>query len=1531
MKLSPIRRTISSDFTGPGYRWNPATFITAGQIIKSAQSLDNGLAFDPASGAVNIVSTIPDSAERKALLRAIGDNGVVIQTGVTFTGHAVGGEVIAPEAPHIMVLRGPLARQLTILWQDGYDGGASITSRTIQVTGIPGPVSVQPGEIVITLPADATMYELSCFATNSVGAGEPAIASARTPAVPDAPMIHLQPGDGQIILTLNDGSDNGCKISAYQIYSALPDQTLGLFEEVEAPIVSISIPTPNGVTRQVAVAAVNDVGEGTLSGTASAIPFGLPGRVIFLTATLDGANVVLDWEAPLANGGSEIIDYQIQVSALAPVNWEDAAEPVVAPATEARVPKPPVSSQYRVLPRNARGVQVNNPMIATVTIDGSGIVVAPVIAHGGASITVTNPQPGQTYTLHASIDGSGPSVATLSAENSYTYSELAGDNAKIWSVLTTNGTHSAISTPVSNPKPAGLFRAMSFDGASGTTLIGTNGSGGTGDFYRPAWLGGDNLSFQVQDNCLAISTPGQASWIVCDLGQAYYTVDLEWKDGVERTAIGLAVTADANNVTGNLQVSFTRTGLWTFGTNLPTTTQISYAALGRNNLKDGSLLTVQRHKKGANDYVRIFCDNINLTASINGGLGYDVTAQSGKGTRFGFRNSSLTTGNTAPYKVFGEARFRDNALVSVIVNSIESTTIGGMPYVQVTGTCNGTTGHTVAAVVLLGNGEVRSTAMATADVAVDGSFSIVTPMPENIFGITDAMLKIAASNQPEAYTLVPLRDFVIFAVKQPFIGGINDNFIDIGWPTNNLIHNFKWTVDTGTSGIKTVSGRTSADVGEPFADRVRDSLFNPSQVFFVKGQPTILPAGWTLRLTADYSPPNVPSEVYGSYDVEHTPGLQWAIGLNGKGVFVEDTNYRDRPGGKARINFTAINVGQAIQINITGGLPANPNDLYFRMYKVGISPAEKARFWRPAVRSWLATLNCRIVRFMSMSRANRVGGDNRVDGIITDILPDNCITRRSEYGAQPLVHLFDLAQHEKIEPWYNFGDLFHPDLIRTLAARFRDEVPADVVSNFEPPNESWNYAMGYQFGSLLTNVVNFSNCSVTLNEGDYVIGSTTGFKAFVAKQVITSGSIADGNASGYFIIVNGWNGYSYLGNTYAFGMSGSTEIFTPETFSRCDANGNILNNDIGTVQPYSARHINFARRGRWIYELIDGVYGPGNRHRWRFHLPWQSNQDAIALAMWNEGGFIDFENFSPGTGMYPGSNEVFNYLNNQFWTKADRDLFYDNPTAAIDALVATFSNSRIPTWLGFHKKFNKLWTQYLFDHGKLATHWQFASYEHAPMSFTNCLNWPSLKYSNGNVDPLSLPLASRFIKGRTSGVIGQIQGPYTGDPAVTVIDGGSFPAGTAAGFYSIRINGYGTAGKGNGDETKQDFINGEILDIGAYDGTTFTPVALNIATVTDGRNLRRRFAYHVAHFQRGPIYAQLWHDWLEYLGTNVGGRLVAFSGPEYPATDETIYPGNTINAIDSRDGGWSASDWWDVQNQEPLVTMGDRYAELQGE
>lgn len=121
-------------------------------------------------------------------------------------------------------------------------------------------------------------------------------------------------GNGFITLTWSaPGSDGGSPITEYKVYRGLSHTTMSLWSSTnDTSFTDLNV--EEGVNYTYAVSAVNSVGESERSSTVSASSFSVlsaPSVPQDLMASVNDGNVLLNWTAPAADGGSPVTGYNV--------------------------------------------------------------------------------------------------------------------------------------------------------------------------------------------------------------------------------------------------------------------------------------------------------------------------------------------------------------------------------------------------------------------------------------------------------------------------------------------------------------------------------------------------------------------------------------------------------------------------------------------------------------------------------------------------------------------------------------------------------------------------------------------------------------------------------------------------------------------------------------------------------------------------------------------------------------------------------------------------------------------------------------------------------------------------------------------------------------------------------------------------------------------------------------------------------------------------------------------------------------------
>lgn len=97
-----------------------------------------------------------------------------------------------------------------------------------------------------------------------------------TPTVPGAPTLSATAGNGQVSLSWTTPSNGGSAITGYRLYRGTTSTSLGLLTTLGVTNSHVDGGLTNGQTYYYQVSAVNSVGEGPRSNTASAAPAAPP-------------------------------------------------------------------------------------------------------------------------------------------------------------------------------------------------------------------------------------------------------------------------------------------------------------------------------------------------------------------------------------------------------------------------------------------------------------------------------------------------------------------------------------------------------------------------------------------------------------------------------------------------------------------------------------------------------------------------------------------------------------------------------------------------------------------------------------------------------------------------------------------------------------------------------------------------------------------------------------------------------------------------------------------------------------------------------------------------------------------------------------------------------------------------------------------------------------------------------------------------------------------------------------------------------
>jgi len=200
-------------------------------------------------------------------------------------------------------------------------GGFAITQYSVYRGSSPANISLltRLGAVLNFTDANVTngmTYYYRVSASNERGEGPPCLelnATPRSPnTVPGKPQnLTAASSDHKVTLCWSaPESDGGLPVTGYRIYRS---NTSADFRFLRSVAVNSTI--DEGLSNQKSyfyrVSAVNDIGEGPLSEMASALPLALPSAPQNLTLAAKGGKVLLKWDPPADDGGSQIRSYRV--------------------------------------------------------------------------------------------------------------------------------------------------------------------------------------------------------------------------------------------------------------------------------------------------------------------------------------------------------------------------------------------------------------------------------------------------------------------------------------------------------------------------------------------------------------------------------------------------------------------------------------------------------------------------------------------------------------------------------------------------------------------------------------------------------------------------------------------------------------------------------------------------------------------------------------------------------------------------------------------------------------------------------------------------------------------------------------------------------------------------------------------------------------------------------------------------------------------------------------------------------------------
>ncbi|MDD1768254.1 MAG: fibronectin type III domain-containing protein, partial [Methanomassiliicoccales archaeon] len=243
-----------------------ALLVTLGNVLSyNDTSVSNGIAYQYRVSAVNSLGEGPSSNQVNA----------TPQIGIVYT---------VPSAPQDLRAEGG-DLQVTLRWAAPVDnGGMTITNYTIYRNTSSGTETylATVGNVLSYVDLAVTnnvTYYYKVSAVNGIGEGALSDEASSTPSAhmaPSAPQeVVADAGDSYVALTWSaPADDGGSPVTGYNIYRGTNATSLSLLVTVGTVITYNDTSVVNGQVYYYQIAAVNDVGEGSLSTVVSATPSG---------------------------------------------------------------------------------------------------------------------------------------------------------------------------------------------------------------------------------------------------------------------------------------------------------------------------------------------------------------------------------------------------------------------------------------------------------------------------------------------------------------------------------------------------------------------------------------------------------------------------------------------------------------------------------------------------------------------------------------------------------------------------------------------------------------------------------------------------------------------------------------------------------------------------------------------------------------------------------------------------------------------------------------------------------------------------------------------------------------------------------------------------------------------------------------------------------------------------------------------------------------------------------------------------------
>jgi titin len=239
-----------------------------------------------------------------------------------------------PDSPASVVASGADASAVVAWSMPDFDGGSPVTGYRVEFSPYPvetwtvaaaDTASVDTSLIVEGL-TNGSVYLFRVSAINAAGVSDPTISSAQanpstTASAPTGTAAVAT--DATVTLSWSPPLTNGgSAVTGYEV--AYRDETSSewtILEVAADATTTVVDGLTNGVGYVLRVRAVTDVGDGDWSATMAATPVTAPSAPPGIAVAAGDTTVTVSWSTPTSDGGSPIVDYQLETSSDAGTTW----------------------------------------------------------------------------------------------------------------------------------------------------------------------------------------------------------------------------------------------------------------------------------------------------------------------------------------------------------------------------------------------------------------------------------------------------------------------------------------------------------------------------------------------------------------------------------------------------------------------------------------------------------------------------------------------------------------------------------------------------------------------------------------------------------------------------------------------------------------------------------------------------------------------------------------------------------------------------------------------------------------------------------------------------------------------------------------------------------------------------------------------------------------------------------------------------------------------------------------------------------